>query len=208
MSADFSKKSLRELIKLVGAGQPGSPHEEALKTVINYRQSQRAFGASVLLTVISILVSIVNLWSSYSTAKLANNVNASLLSNSNVQLDREQKKLSFDIINTLYKDFYQFDQNNSLVIRKLKNHEQIQDEFNLGLYLNGFEDLYEQCKSGLISKEDIRVHFQHLINPLCDNAQIAAFLQQRGNGLKILCEKFYHNSGLGKKADLQKDSCK
>ena len=137
----------------------------------------------------------------------ANQLSKVLVDNSKRELETAQKKLSFDIINTLYKDFYQFDEHNALVIRKLKNKEHVDDDFYLGLYLSGFEDLYEQCKSGLIAKEQIRIHFQHLINPLCDNQQVEGFLQQRGNGLKLLCRAFYPDSRLSTLSKPEKASC-
>ncbi len=159
------------------------------------------------LSVTAIIISIITAFSQYSTANLANQLNKILVDNSKRQLEFELKKSQFDIINTLYKDFYQFDDHNSLVIRKLKGGDRVQDEYFLGLYLNGFEDLYEQCKTGLITKEQIRVNFQHLLNPICKNSQVDSFIQFRGNGLRILCAKFYPNASVGKKADLSQDAC-
>lgn len=139
---------------------------------------------------------------------VSNQLSAIMTNNSNKEIEIAQKKLSFDIINTLYTDFYQFDTHNSLLIRKLQNRDIIQDEFNLALYLSGFEDLYQQCKTGLITKEDIRINFEHLIRPTCNNEQIAKVLGERGNGLKMLCYKFYEGSKLANLAEKKElDSC-
>jgi len=137
----------------------------------------------------------------------ANDLNEVLIENSKRDLEVSKKKLSFDIINTLYTDFYKFVDFNSLVIRKLKAEQNIKDEFNLGLYLNGFEDLYEQCKRGLISREDIRMNFLHLIGTTCNNTQVERVINNAGNGLKLLCHSFYPNSQLGQKADTTNDAC-
>lgn len=137
----------------------------------------------------------------------ANALNEVLIENSDRDLEVSKKKLGFDIINTLYTDFYKFGDFNSLVIRKLKAEQHIEDEFNLGLYLNGFEDLYEQCKRGLISREDIRMHFLHLIGTTCNNTQIERVVNNAGNGLKLLCHSFYPNSRLAQKADVADDAC-
>ncbi len=151
-------------------------------------------------------------WQLSSTAndisKAANDISSATVHNSNLQLELERKKLAFDVINTLYQDFYKFDDHNSLVIRKLQNGEHIENEFYLGLYLNGFEDVYQQCKTGLLTMEDIRINFQHLIGPLCNNAQVENFILHRDNGLKLLCYKLYPQSNLAKKANTQYDSCK
>jgi len=184
---------------------------QILQSWKNFSTNQKLSLAMLALTLAGILISIGDfqaMSASVGNGSYANRLTELLIENSNAQLEAEKKKLSFDIINTLYKDFYQFDDKNSLVIRKLKAGQQILDEENLGLYLNGFEDLYQQCKSGLLSKEDIRINFQYLINPICNNDQVVNFLQQRGNGLKILCNKFYPTSILGKEANLDADSCK
>ncbi len=141
-------------------------------------------------------------------SEVANNLNKVLVKNSDLTLETERKKLGFDIINTLYQDFYKFDDHNSLVIRKLQEGKKIEDEFYLGLYLNGFEDVYQQCKTGLLTSQDIRIHFQHLISPLCNNLHVENFILNRDNGLKLLCYKFYPKSNLAKKASLEGDSCR
>jgi hypothetical protein len=150
-------------------------------------------------------------WAASRTVNLqsfANNLNSILTENSKRELETAQKKLSFDIVNTLYKDFYQFADSNPEIIRKLKAGIKIDNPENLGLYLNGFEDLYEQCKKGLISRQDILMNFQYLIGPTCNNEQVASVIGNHGNGLKLLCHTFYQNSLLAKKAKTEKDSCK
>lgn len=137
----------------------------------------------------------------------ANRLNSILVENSRRDLENYRKKLSFDIINTLYKDFYQFGDYNAEVIRKLKAKEQISNEYNLAVYLNGFEDLYEQCKRGLISREDVRVHFEFLVGPTCNNSQVEKVIGDHGNGLKLLCNSFYPNSRLARRAKIEKDAC-
>lgn len=166
------------------------------------------------IAILALLVSIFTFWrdtdsikKSLANGEVANQLSKLLVDNSNRDLETAKKKLSFDIINTLYKDFYQFDDHNSLVIRKLKNKEVIQDDFYLGLYLNGFEDLYEQCKRGLITKVDIRMNFEHLIGTTCNNDQVLEVIGNHGNGLKLLCSSFYPGSLLAKKAIPEKDAC-
>ena len=151
---------------------------------------------------------VVAMFKSVGNETYANKLNNILTENSKRDLEISRKKLGFDIINTLYKDFYQFGDFNSEVIRKLKGKESISNENNLAVYLNGFEDLYEQCKRGLISREDVRVHFEFLIGPTCNNTQVAKVIGDHGNGLKLLCNSFYQGSRLAKAAKIEKDACK
>ncbi|PIR49335.1 hypothetical protein COU79_05475 [Candidatus Peregrinibacteria bacterium CG10_big_fil_rev_8_21_14_0_10_54_7] len=140
--------------------------------------------------------------------RAANDLDAVLVRNSEREIEVAQKKLSFDIINTLYRDFYQFGDYNTEVIRKLKGKQHIEDAFNLELYLNGFEDLYEQCKTGLISRAQIRIHFEYLIGTTCNNAQVERVVGDGYNGLKLLCHSFWPNSRLALKAKQENASCK
>lgn len=163
---------------------------------------------TILISVLTYYQNKISIKATIQNDEIANELSKLLVDNSNRDLDLSKKKLSFDIINTLYKDFYQFDEHNALVIRKLKGNDFIQDEFYLGLYLNGFEDLYEQCKRGLISREDIRMNFLHLIGTTCNNSQVDKVVGNSGNGLKLLCNSFYPNSKLANKAKTEKESCK
>jgi hypothetical protein len=163
------------------------------------------------LSLVAIIISLFGIYYQYrsiSNEEFANNLNKILVENSNRELEVTKKKLSFDIINVLYKDFYEFGDYSSEVIRKLKTKEVVSNENNLGLYLNGFEDLYEQCKRGLISREDIRVHFEYLIAPTCKNEQVEKVLRDHGNGLKLLCRDFYPGTLLANKAKAEQGSCK
>src|SRR3989339_2256870 len=124
--------------------------------------------AMIALTValaIAAFLQVIAMFQSVGNETYANKLNDILTENSKRDLETSKKKLSFDIINTLYKDFYQFGSYSPEVIRKLKEKEQVQNEYNLAMYVNSFEDLYEQCKKGLISKADVRVHFEYLVGP-------------------------------------------
>lgn len=152
--------------------------------------------------------------------KIANNLNSALVDNSNNELEILKKKTSFEISQLLYEEFYKFGSYNTEVIKKLKNAAEerkrtgivsnenlIQNQENLQLYLNTFESVYEQCKSGMISFEDVRVNFEYLIGTTCNNQQVKNALNNAGNGLKLLCSKFHPDSMLSKLADRSNDSC-
>jgi hypothetical protein len=161
-----------------------------------------------VLATVSILATVISFVVSARTEQRANEINSLLTAYTAKQYELDRKSHAFDVINVLYHDFYQFDQYNPVVMQKLQAGERISKDYQLGVYLNGFEDVYEQCKSGVIQLEDVRINFQYLLNPVCDNQQVSAFARQRSNGLKILCAKFYPQSILGKAADLSRDSCR
>ena len=152
--------------------------------------------------------------------EIANNLNSALVNNSDIELEILKKKTSFEISQLLYEEFYKFGSYNTEVIKKLENAAKeristgavssknlIQNQENLQLYLNTFESVYEQCKSGMITFEDVRVNFEYLIGDTCNNQQVKDALNGAGNGLKLLCSKFHPNSELSKLADSSKDSC-
>ena len=170
---------------------------------------------SATLSIIAIVISALAFLSEHSSSaslieieRAANRLDESLVDNAERQLEVARKKSSFETINALYRDFYQFGDYNTLVIRKLKSEQYIDDIFNLELYLNGFEDLYEQCKTGMISKEQVRINFLHLIGTTCNNAQVEQIVGDGYNGLKLFCYNFYQDSRLAKKAKPENYSCK
>jgi len=179
-------------------------YREAAKSSEKY--TRRMLWWTALMAIAS-LIQVFVAYRSLNLQNFANAINSILTDNSKRELETSKKKLSFDIINTLYKDFYQFSNYNSEVIRKLKAKEQINNLNNLATYINGFEDLYEQCKRGLINREDVRMHFEYLIGPTCNNSQVEATIGDHGNGLKLLCNSFYPGSRLAKKAKIEKDAC-
>ena len=61
---DLRKKSIWQLVNSVGSGQPGSPFEEALKTVIHYKLEV----VTIAISVISLLVSIAAFYVSISSS--------------------------------------------------------------------------------------------------------------------------------------------
>lgn len=153
--------------------------------------------------------------------KIANELNLALVTNSDAELEILRKKVSFEISQGLYDEFHNFGLYNVEVMEKLKNAAEerkklgkvsaknvIMNEANLAIYLNTFETVYEQCKRGMISFEDVRVNFEYLIGPTCNNYQAIKVVGKAGNGLKLLCSYFYHDSDLAKAADISRDSCK
>lgn len=153
--------------------------------------------------------------------KQANDLNAIITKNSDLEIEILKKKASFEVTQLLYDEFHNFGNYNIDVMSKLKfaaNERKqtgkispanlIQNSEYLLLYLNTFETVYEQCKRGIISFEDVRMNFEYLIGPTCNNEQVVDAIKNTGNGLKLLCSYFHPGSLLGSVANKTKDSCK
>lgn len=65
-------KSLKELITSVGTGEPGSPFEHVLGTLINYRLQIRTITVTWILAILSILMSLFSMYQSNKQFQITN----------------------------------------------------------------------------------------------------------------------------------------
>lgn len=166
---------------------------------------------------ISIIISIIALCFSFYSLNIgkesniiqenSNKLTEVLIHNSNTELMIFKKQTKFQIIRDLYEELYKFGKYNEEIRRKLQNKEKIQDEENLKTYLNTFESIYEQCRVGLISREDVRMNFAFLIGSACENSQVIGIVNNGYNGLKNLCFMFFPDSTIAKNIG-KKDECR